>query len=81
MVHKNKQSTMWVKKVSTFKVSVTLSNLNRFSKFLLPSYTEFKGGNFFETQCIYDCKSGQILTHFNNLCTVEISYAFTYLLF
>ena len=79
-------------KVPTFKLSVTLSNLNRFSKFVhcykpyeicykthttLPtspqahcytweiknsnfglrfyrrSFREFKGGNFFETQCIY----------------------------
>ena len=37
-------------KVPTFKLSITLSNLNRFSKFS-HCYTEFKGGNFFETQC------------------------------
>jgi len=55
------------KKVPTFKLSVPLSNLNRFSKkfALLESVwnllqhrydithlsLEFKGGNFFETQC------------------------------
>ena len=61
-------TTVCLKKIPTFRLSVTLSNLNQFSKFLhcwkeykicyenhtikvWQSYREFKGGNFFETQC------------------------------
>jgi len=37
-------STLCLKKVSNFQLSVTMSNVNRFSKFCI--------GHFFERQCI-----------------------------